>query len=240
MYYYSYYFEYKAVIMAISYKSVVPWGRSLDEYVQMFALTESELKRSILGCSDGPAAFNASMTKAGHSVVSADPVYALTKGQIEERIEETFETVLAEVTKDRELFVWDRISSPEEMGRIRMEAMELFLKDYEAGKEEGRYVESSLPELPFDDGRFSLALCSHFLFLYSANLDREFHLRAIDELCRVAGEIRIFPILDLNCSISPHLEPVIDHLKGQGYRTEIIKVDYEFQKGGDRLLKIWR
>ena len=38
---------------------VVPWGRSFDEYRRMFALTDADLSRVILGCGDGPASFNA-------------------------------------------------------------------------------------------------------------------------------------------------------------------------------------
>ena len=33
---------------------VVPWGRSFDEYRRMFALTEIDLRRTIVGCGDGP------------------------------------------------------------------------------------------------------------------------------------------------------------------------------------------
>ena len=46
-------------------EQVVPWGRSLAEYRAMFALSEADLQRRILGCGDGPASFNAEMTAAG-------------------------------------------------------------------------------------------------------------------------------------------------------------------------------
>lgn len=59
---------------------VVPWGRSFDEYVRMFALTDADLNRSILGCADGPAAFNAELTKSakdkGTPVVVRHSCYA--------------------------------------------------------------------------------------------------------------------------------------------------------------------
>ena len=42
-----------------------------------------------------------------------------------------------------------------------------------------------------------MALCSHLLFLYSDHLDAAFHRAAIRDLCRVAGEVRIFPLLAL-------------------------------------------
>lgn len=44
---------------------VVPWGRSFEEYVAMFNLTKEDLGRRILGCGDGPAGFNAELTKRG-------------------------------------------------------------------------------------------------------------------------------------------------------------------------------
>ena len=53
---------------------VVPWGRSFDEYVAMFALTEEDLQRRILGCGDGPASFNRGVTERGGDVVSVDAI----------------------------------------------------------------------------------------------------------------------------------------------------------------------
>ena len=45
--------------MAFTLSAVVPWGRAFDEYVAMFQLTDDDIGRSLLGCGDGPAAFNA-------------------------------------------------------------------------------------------------------------------------------------------------------------------------------------
>ncbi len=74
-----------------------------------------------------------------------------------------------------------------------MEAMEEFLRDFEQGQDEGRYLRCELPQLPLADGQFDLALCSHLLFTYSGQLSCEFHCQAILEMCRVAGEVRVFP-----------------------------------------------
>lgn len=65
-------------IMAFELSGVVPWGRSYAEYVAMFALSDEDLNRRILGCGDGPAAFNAGLTGRGGSVVSVDPLYAFS------------------------------------------------------------------------------------------------------------------------------------------------------------------
>ena len=59
--------------MAFTLEQIVPWGRSLDEYVRMFSLTDEDLNLKILGCGDGPASFNSVMHKNGKRVISIDP-----------------------------------------------------------------------------------------------------------------------------------------------------------------------
>src|SRR5712691_13571891 len=176
---------------------VVPWGRSFDEYRRMFALSEADLRGSILGCADGPASFNAEATRRGTQVVSCDPLYGCETDQIRDRIAATCDQVLQQTRRNLREFVWDTIRSVEELGRVRMEAMQTFLDDFERGKRQGRYVEAELPALPFADQAFDLAVCSHFLFLYTVQTTEAFHRAAIFELCRVAREVRIFPLLAL-------------------------------------------
>jgi len=224
--------------MGFTLDSVVPWGRSFAEYVAMFDLSEADLSRRILGCGDGPAGFNATLSERGGQVVSFDPIYAFEAGQIERRIAETCDQVLDQLRQNRDDYVWGRIASVEELGRIRMEAMATFLGDFEAGKREGRYVAGELPALPFADGAFELALSSHFLFLYSDQLSAEFHLQALREMLRVAGEVRVFPLLTLDGRPSPHLDAVTGDLAAQGFQVEIRTVSYEFQRGGNHMLRV--
>ena len=98
-----------------------------------------------------------------------------------------------------------------------MAAMECFLDDYEQGKASGRYINASLPALPFKEADFDLALCSHYLFLYSEHVDLFQHILSIKELCRVAKEVRVYPLLALDGLKSQHLEPVIDSLTTSGF-----------------------
>ena len=44
--------------MSFTLSGVVPWGRSYNEYVAMFSLSAVDLRQRILGCADGPSAFN--------------------------------------------------------------------------------------------------------------------------------------------------------------------------------------
>ncbi len=68
--------------MAFTLEQIVPWGRSFGEYVRMFALTEADLEKRILGCGDGPASFNAAMFRRGRRVVSVDPLYGFSAEQV--------------------------------------------------------------------------------------------------------------------------------------------------------------
>lgn len=224
--------------MAYTYESAVPWGRSFDDYVQMFRLSESDLQLKILGCGDGPAGFNAQMAKRGHSTVSCDPLYQFSAPQIRQRIEETYDNIIAQTYNNLDRFLWTTITSVDDLGRVRRAAMNEFLDDYDQGKRDSRYVAAELPDLPFADGTFDLALCSHFLFLYSPILSLELHERSIAAMCAVAKEVRVFPTLTYDSDRSPYVEPVLAGLKKAGKRPSLERVSYEFQKGGNEMLRI--
>lgn len=73
-----------------------------------------------------------------------------------------------------------------------------FIKDYTSAKGSPRYVEGTLPKLPFSDHTFELVLCPHFLFLNADRFTEDFQTRSIVEMLRVAPEIRVFPIIQLD------------------------------------------
>lgn len=219
-------------------KSVVPWGRSLAEYKAIFSLTEKDLSKHILGCGDGPASFNCELTSLGGSVVSIDPTYCFNAKQLDSRIGEVFDEIIPQMEVNKTKYVWNNISSVEELGNIRMSAMKQFVSDFEKGKIESRYIEASLPHLQFKNAQFELALCSHYLFLYSEQVSLNEHIESLLELCRVAKEVRVYPLLSLKGDISPHLEGVVSALNDHGYTTELVDVDYEFQKGATQMLKV--
>lgn len=224
--------------MSYQLANVVPWGRSLPEYTRMFDLTPGDLQLRILDCAGGPASFNAEMGAQGHKVVSCDPLYQFTAEEIAKRIQETCPKIITGVQAERDRFVWLDIPSPKQLLEVRMAAMKRFLEDFPLGLQEGRYLIEELPVLPFKTGQFDLALCSHFLFTYSRQFSLGFHLAAIREMCRVAKEVRIFPLLvNMTGEPSPHLRPVMDQLE-QTCQIGIKQVPYEFQKGGNQLLRI--
>lgn len=225
--------------MGLRLNQIVPWGRSRSEYIQMFDLIEADLQAKILDCGSGPASFNAEMTELGHAVISCDPIYQFSTEQIQQRIDETYNIILTKVEATRENFVWTNFRSPEDMAQSRMTSMQQFLNDFDSGLQQNRYLNCELPNLPFENKQFDLALCSHLLFLYSDQLSLEFHLASIVELGRVASEVRIFPLLlNMTGEPSPFIDPVMQTLKERGYQVNLRQVPYEFQRGGNQMLQV--
>jgi hypothetical protein len=219
---------------------VVPWGRSFDEYASMFALSGADLDGWILGCGDGPASFNAGAVARGLFVVSADPIYRFPGPEIRTRVEETAATIAGQLRQNAHEFVWRHFRAPDDLIAGRMKAMGEFLSHYDDASSRRRYVAATLPALPFASSSFDLALCSHFLFLYSEHHDEAFHLESLLELMRVAWEVRVFPLLELGGARSRHLDAVERALTESGLAVEEVPVPYEVQRGGDHMLRIQR
>jgi hypothetical protein len=224
--------------MSFKLENVVPWGRSFDEYQSMFSLSEEDLKKRIIGCGDGPSSFNAILAKRKGSIISFDPIYRYSKEKIRKRIDKTYAVVLEQTRQNSSQFNWTKFKSVENLGQARNKAMEEFLSDFSTGQREGRYIDASLPNIPFRDREFDLALCSHFLFLYSEQLSLSFHVHSIKELCRVSSEVRIFPLLDLDAKKSDLLDGTLIQLQAEGFDVKVETVTYEFQKGGNQMLRV--
>lgn len=224
--------------MAVKIKNIVPWGRSLSEYIKFFKLSDDDLNKNILSVADGPSSFNAEMTMKGKKCISFDPIYEFNAEKIQGRIDETCEIIKNEVISNKDNFIWNEYKNPDELIEIRMKAMRLFINDYENDKSKTRYIPGMLPRLPFNKNEFDLVICSHFLFLYTTHFSEENHLESVINMLKVGKEVRIFPLLDLDAKKSDHLMPVIELMKKNNYTCSIEKVPYEFQPGGNKMLRI--
>lgn len=224
--------------MAMNLDQVVPFGRSLDEYVHMFSLSEADLQKSILSVADGPASFNAEGTAKGYRIQSCDPLYVFGADEIKARFYTVLDDIIGQISSTRESWVWNYHKSPADLKAHRISVTERFCDDYARGKQAGRYTVGTLPELGYADASYDLGLSSHFLFLYSEQRDVDFHIAAITEMLRICSEVRIFPLLTLAQEKSPYLEPVMTHLAATGYQVSIEQVDYELQPGGNEMMRI--
>lgn len=200
----------------------------------MFDLPSS-LPSPVLDCCAGGSGFTAGAVALGAEAVAADPAYELNDDDLAEAVRRGTSTGAGIVDQYQGDFTWDWYGTREDRDRMRSAAAEAFLADRRQHPE--RYVAASLPELPFDDGRFALALCSHLLFTWSDRFGMDWHLAALRELARVAAEVRVFPlVVQGNGAPVPFLEPVRRELAEDGLVSDIRPVPYEFQRGANTML----
>lgn len=217
---------------------VVFIGRTFDEYMRMFNLSEEDLRgRKILDCPAGAGSFTGIANQKGADVTAADIAYYHSFEQLVAKGFDDVEHAMVQMEKAQLNFVWDYFKSIEGLKQHRIQALTDGSNDMKASPH--CYVPAVLPVLPFKDGEFELTLSAHFLFMYGDRFDYEFHVQTLKELLRVTKEeVRIFPLVDLSSNRYAHLDRVIDFLQSEGYTTEEVMVPYEFQRGANRMLVI--
>lgn len=60
------------------------------------------------------------------------------------------------------------------------------------------------------------------------------------EMCRIANEVRIFPLLALGGERSRFVDIVVSKVAESGVDVSIDRVPYEFQRGGNQMMRIRR
>ncbi|RUR80812.1 class I SAM-dependent methyltransferase [Chlorogloeopsis fritschii PCC 9212] len=221
---------------------VVFFGRTLSEYTKFFDLDLSQWEGcKILDCPSGAASFVAEANNMGIHAVACDLLFNLDETVLFDKGKADFEHVVERVALVPQFYNWEFYGGLEGFKKYRKLAFQRFSQDYTIGKKAGRYIAAELPKLPFADQSFDLVLSGHFLFLYSDEFDYKFHLNSILELYRVCSqEVRIYPLQGKNAKLYPLLDNLISDLKSVGITTEIVKVNWEFQKGSNQMLHLIR
>ena len=214
------------------------WGHSLNDYKEMFALTEEELKQGVLDLEPGPASFNVEAKQLGYKVTSVDDLFAKPIAELKQEVNLEFSEMLQIVKQHKQNFQWDEIASLADLAVLREAGMQRFFDDYQQGLEDGRYLADPITQLPFKDFEFKLALCSHFLFNYRDTQNCDEVVTDLIEMARVAVEVRVFPLIDNRSGeLSPLVGPVLIALQEQHFAVEVLEVPYKFQKNGNAMLK---
>ena len=186
---------------------------TLDQYRSMFLLTDDDLSLKILDYAAGISTFNAQMYTLGHhSVVSVDRAYELTLSDLQQAVKGNVEL--------------------SEKGRLQSQ---LFLDDFSTARASTRYAADSMPSLPFKDTAFDLALCADYSHR-PADLSL---ITMIFELCRIAKEVRLFPLLDATGNIHHELGPVMLALQQSNFGLEIKSNGSGDAAVSGALLRIW-
>jgi len=214
------------------------WVYCMADYCQMFDLSDADLERSLLDYPAGISSFNAEMFVKGHRVHSGDVVYELSPEAVAVYAKKLFQINEAHLRQHYEILREHDEQTLEGILSDWQKSKALFLEDYEKGKEEERYQFMKLPHLPFADYTFDMALCSGHLF-HSAATPATQRETLVEELCRVAKEVRIFPLLDEKGNITDALGHVMLAFQNRNYGIKVCEVSYHQMKGGNAMLKIW-
>lgn len=219
--------------------SVVLWGHHLDEYQEMFDLSDHLLRGSILEYSSGPSAFNVEVAPYAKRCISCDPLFNLDYPTLKTKTQLIFAEKLDQVRAEQSYYDFSRYGSLDALVKIRQKGMNAFFADYVQGLADSRYQAINTIALPFHDFAFDLAVSSHYFFAELENQDIQFHINAIQELARVAREVRIFPLIDRHGVLSALVGPVLLGLQGLNYGTEVRSVTYGLQPKGNAMLRVW-
>ena len=220
------------------HNTAVAWVYNLEEYQQIFNLTEKDLASSILEFPSGMSSFNAQLHAMGRRVISGDLFYEDDFASVERHTAKEFARY-AQFLKDNP----DRLT---ENSSAAVDAViagwqvtyQQFLEDYAKGWQQQRYQFLSLPTLPFEDHQFDLALCSDLVFQQSMQSVDQVE-KMVSELTRVAKELRIFPLLNEQGDVSDHLGPIMLQLQQLNYGVEVKEVPYHVLSGSNAMLRIW-
>ncbi len=219
-------------------EDIVIIGRTFEEYYKMFELNEISKDNKVLDTASGVSSFCAEANLKGYNVTAADRIYSFPSHVIEKKCAKDLEVVLEKLHDVINSYKWDYYKDIDGLREKRESAYRAFITDF---KEKGnsKYIRTEFPETQFEENQFTVALVSHFLFLYDEHLDYEFHKKTISELIKVTShEIRIFPVVNLRYKRSLFLDKLMEDPEFADYEMEIKKVDYEFLKNGNEMLKI--
>lgn len=222
----------------LNLNDIVLVGRTFDEYFKMFNINNIDKSEKILDIASGVSSFCAEGNSIGYNVTASDRIYCFSAEEIEEKCANDLEDTLKKLSEVKDLYKWTFFNGIEDLKIHREKAYKRFIEDYKQTASK-RYVNTVYPRSEFKDKEFTIALVSHFLFMYDEFLDYEFHKQVIKEIIRVTSkEIRIFPIVNLKGEKSLFAEEIINDKDFKGSDIGIIKVDYEFVNGGDEMLVI--
>ncbi|MFC4102762.1 class I SAM-dependent methyltransferase [Paenibacillus xanthanilyticus] len=217
--------------------------RGFDEYTRMFDLNETQLAQGeVLDIAAGGSSFTAELGARGFQGTALDPRYGSpdTDAWIAEAREE-IETSTAKLDALSGQFDWTYYGDISRHRAGRVASLNKFTEHLASEAGRSRYVAGALPELPFEDDRFSLVLCSHFLFLYADQFGPEFHERAVAEMMRVCapgGTVKIYPLLSLKWEPYPHLPHIMKAASRLGGTPELFSSKLPFIPGSEQGLQI--
>lgn len=227
------------------------FGRTLAEYLQMFAMGLDDLRdATILDVASGPGSFVAEALAQGLDVTGCDPLYSQGPDETAARGRADIAACREQLRRKPDVLVYRDV---DRFYADKNAALAAFTADFRRRQGEGRYVAGSLPGLPFPDASFDVVLSANFLFVYAPLADGgmhdgddfglDFHLRAFRELARVTRrELRVAGVHTWAQPAAPHpyCQPVVAAVADAGFTVALARSDYDdgCRVGGDHSTQV--
>ena len=214
-------------------------GRTYAEYEKIFRLKDFvSSKYKILDAGSGVSSFCAEASQIGMNIIAMDPIYIYEPDELEVKCSKDLDLVIKELDGVEHLYIWDNFRNKEDLKKNREKAYKTFINHYKKNKDT-HYVAESMPKTKFKDNQFDVILASHLLFLYDHIFDYDFHKNTIVEMLRICSkEIRIFPLVNLYGNKSKFFKKLLDDTHFKDKEKSVERVNYEFIKGGNEILRI--
>jgi hypothetical protein len=141
--------------------------------------------------------------------------------ELKNRGKEDLDYMIKQLSLVPDFYEWNIYSSIKDLYETRSNAFKRLISYYEldrfmAGKDEitqNRYINATLPNLPFENRTYDLVLSSNLLFYYHNMFDYHFHLNSILELLRVTRkEVRIFPCQKSDAIFPDYFDKLLDNI----------------------------
>jgi SAM-dependent methyltransferase len=219
-------------------QSVAFFGRTLAEYLQMFALVLDDLRdRKILDVASGPGSFVAEALAMGLNATGCDPMYAQDAATIAAQGKRDIDACREQIRNNPGVLVYRDI---DRFYAEKYSALERFAVDFRHRGGTSRYVAGALPQLPFEDRAFDVVLSANFLMVYAPLADGgmhdgnefglRFHRQAFRELARVTrGELRVAGMHTWTQPPQPHpyCDLLVAELEGMGFAVALAPTAYD-------------
>ncbi len=223
----------------INLNKVALIGRTFEEYDKIFRLRDFNSNHvKILDVGSGVSSFCAEAQDVGMNVMAMDPIYDHDAKELEIKCEQDIDLIIKELDGVEHLYVWNIFKSKEHLKKQREDAYKRFIIHYRNNRNVF-YISESMPKTSFINNQFDIVISSHLLFLYDHIFDYSFHEETIKEMLRItSNEIRMFPLLNLYGKKSIYLDDILEYLDLNDVEWSIERIDYEFIRGGNEMLRL--
>jgi SAM-dependent methyltransferase len=203
-------------------------------YCNFLCLDLKRLRRQgarVLDVGAGLASFTAEGFRLGLDVTAIDPLYRLRPSALELMAQSALTHDQDGANKGMR-----QLADSEYKCERGFLSLASFLDDFRAGFAQGRYRAGTLPRLPFANKSFALALDCFHLFQGAASRDFQLAYASCRELCRVAREVRIYPLTLPTGQRYPHLQRLRLALFEKGIEAALETVSHPVERNAEHCL----